>query len=300
MDCKTRALELAVQGIYPVPQYSNCKACLIEWSKEATLDPEKIKTWPWEKASGVAIITGPSRLAVVDVDRHDPEKDGLESLKRFEADHGPLPETYTEQSPGGGLHMIYRLPEGMADLNFSGAILPGLEIKSSRSLVTIAPSRRHGKPYVATNKRDFAPLPASVEEAVNKVKEAKEAARKAQATRKPARKSAGTAQPFTNGRRKRYGQSTLEGECAKVREATQGSRNKILNDAAMKVYQKVAGGCIDDQEAFDELLDAALACGLTEQEARKTIESGKAKGMTEPKGPPPLSRSVTEPSSSLT
>lgn len=286
MDCKTRALELAVQGIYPVPQYSNCKACLIKWSKEATLDPEKIKTWPWEEASGLAIITGPSRLAVVDVDRHDPEKDGLESLKRFEADHGPLPETYTEQSPGGGLHMIYRLPEGMADLNFSGAILPGLEIKSSRSLVTIAPSRRQGKPYIVVKELPFADVPVCIVEAVNKVK-ADTAAPKARAlaARQSFSKSPGKALAFSNGRRERYGQKALEEECARVREATEGSRNSILNVAALKVFRNVASGHIDEQEAYNALLGVALACGLTEQEARKTIESGKAKGMTEPREP---------------
>ena len=287
MACKELALKLASKGVYCVPQLEDCKRCLIKWSKEATLDPDKINQMPYARAQGVAIITGLSGVAVVDVDTHTPERNGMESLKQFEAEHGPLPETYTEETPGGGLHYIYRLPEGMPPLDFSGEILPGLEVKSGKCLVTIAPSRRHGKPYVATNKRDFAPLPASVGEAVNKVKEAKEAARKTQtqATRKQARKSAGTAQPFTNGRRQRYGESALDGECQKVREAQRGERNKVLNTAALKVYKNVANGSISEEEAFSALMDAALACGLPEAEARQAIESGKKKGLTEPREP---------------
>lgn len=286
MDCKTRALELALQGVYTVPQTSNCKACLIKWGKEATLDQAKIKTWPWEKASGLAIITGPSRLAVVDVDRHDPQKDGLKSLKLFEAEHGPLPETYIEQSPGGGLHMIYRLPEGMPDLNFSKEILPGLEIKSSRSLVTIAPSRRKGKPYIVVKEMPFADVPVCIVEAVNKVK-AEEAALKARAlaAKQPFRKSPGTAQPFTNGRRQRYGQSALEGECKKVREAQEGERNTVLNTAALKVFRNVANGSIAEEDAISALTEAALACGLSQEEIRKTLESAKQKGLADPREP---------------
>lgn len=300
MACKERALELAGKGIYttplifpplsdkdPLPDKKKPRnpLPLIKWSKAATLDPDKINQMPWHRAQGVAIITGLSGVAVVDVDTHTPERNGMESLKQFEAEHGPLPETYTEETPGGGLHYIYRLPEGMPPLDFSGEILPGLEVKSGKCLVTIAPSRRHGKPYVATNKRDFAPLPASVEEAVNKVKEAKEAAKKAQATRKPARKSAGTAQPFTNGRRQRYGQSALEGECKKVREAQEGERNKVLNTAALKVFRNVANGSIAEEDAISALTEEALACGLSQEEIRRTLESAKQKGLTDPREP---------------
>ena len=280
MACKARALDFAAQGIYPVPQYSNCKSCVIPWKTEHTLDLDTIRAWEWEKAFGVAVIPGPSGLAIVDVDTHTPERNGLESLKRFEEEHGPLPPTYTEKTPGGGLHIVYRVPEGVDLKNFSGEIAPGLEIKAGKTLVTLAPSRRRGVPYVTIDDRDFAPLSESIEKAVREKQAAAEAEKaKARAARKQARKSgkkprrAGGMDP--KAKDLAWARAALEGVCTDVLEVGKGGRNTTLNNAALRMFRIVNGGAIPEEEVFEGLRDTGLAAGLQESEVLQTIESAK-------------------------
>src|SRR5262245_35962911 len=74
-----------------------------EWQVRATTDPAIIRSWwtRWPDAN-VCIATGEmSGVLVLDVDaRHG----GVESLKAFEQQHGPLPPTPTVRTGGDGLH----------------------------------------------------------------------------------------------------------------------------------------------------------------------------------------------------
>ena len=58
-------------------------------------------------------------------------------------------------------------------------------------------------------------------------------------------------------------------------------RNDLLNMASMRLARFVAGGAFDEAETKRNLLDAALASGLGEGEARATLESGWAAGLIE-------------------
>ena len=281
-------LRLAEEGFYttlltfsPLPE--NKPQPLMKWGSKATLDLNKIKKWRFKEAQGIAIITDLSCVAVLDIDTHTVERNGLESLKQFEVEHGPLPETYTEESSGGGLHYIFQLPEGV-ELNFAKEILPGIEVKSGRCLATIAPSVRNGKQYKATeplSRANLAKLPASIVEAVNKVKEAEGAAKKAkaQAARKQTRKSgkkprrAGGMDP--KAKDLAWARAALEGVCTDVLEVGEGGRNTTLNNAALRMFRIVNGGAIPEEEVFEGLRDTGLAAGLQESEILQTIESAK-------------------------
>ena len=74
--------------------------------KDATTDPELIRSWFTEDPdANLGVRCGSaSGLVVLDV---DPRHGGTESLARLIAEHGPLPDTVTCQTGGGGVHFYF-------------------------------------------------------------------------------------------------------------------------------------------------------------------------------------------------
>lgn len=83
-----------------------------------------------------------------------------------------------------------------------------------------------------------------------------------------------------------YAAKVLDEECAKVAGTPEGNRNNQLNRSAFPLGQLVAGGVIPEGIARKKLKEAALSCGLPEQEALATIQSGLVAGMKEPRAIP--------------
>lgn len=83
-----------------------------------------------------------------------------------------------------------------------------------------------------------------------------------------------------------YVQKAFEEEVARVMTAAEGARNDTLNTAALKLGHYVGGGELDQSEVEQALMKAALASGLDEAEATRTIASGLGKGISEPKTTP--------------
>jgi D5 N terminal like/RepB DNA-primase from phage plasmid len=83
-----------------------------------------------------------------------------------------------------------------------------------------------------------------------------------------------------------YAQAALDGECAEVTRAREGTRNDRLNKAAASLGGLVAGGLLSRMEVEGRLLDAAKASGLGFDESRKTIASGLRHGLLHPRGRP--------------
>lgn len=115
------------------------------------------KRWP---AAGVGIATGAvSGLVVLDV---DPRHGGDESLK----DLGPLPDTVTAITGGGGQHLYFAHPGGMVK-NRSG-FLPGLDIRGDGGQVVAPPSMHASgrqyewEPGYAPGEMALAPIPPAL------------------------------------------------------------------------------------------------------------------------------------------
>jgi hypothetical protein len=89
--------------------------------------------WP---AAGAAILTGLSRLLVLDV---DPRHGGHHTLARL-VEHRPLPTTRTIRTRGGGLHLYYRTDRLVQSR--SGQLGPGVDVKSHRGMVACPPTPR--------------------------------------------------------------------------------------------------------------------------------------------------------------
>jgi len=97
-----------------------------------------LRYW-WERwpDAGAAVLTGRSRLLLVD---SDPRHDGDRSLRQLCRELA-LPRTLTVRTRGGGLHLYYRLRQ-RHHLRKStvGKLAPGLDVRSERGLAVCPPT----------------------------------------------------------------------------------------------------------------------------------------------------------------
>jgi hypothetical protein len=87
----------------------------------------------------------------------------------------------------------------------------------------------------------------------------------------------------TKNRDRAYGIAALDGECWRVARTAPGNRNNTLASASFKVGRVVGAGLLNHDEAYSNLLGAALDCGLSEREARPVIRSGLRAGARKPR-----------------
>ena len=107
--------------------------------KDATTDPAQIAEW-WGGGStyNVAIATG-NGLVVLDVDtNHDAGKFGDETLADLEQQYGPLPETWTCLTGGGGVHYYFQCDDPA--LTVAAGFAPGLDYRGAGGYVLAPPS----------------------------------------------------------------------------------------------------------------------------------------------------------------
>jgi hypothetical protein len=112
---------------------------------DATTNIKQIKDWWAERPdANVAVATGkPSGLFVLDV---DPDKGGFETLRKLEAEHGPLPQGPILKTGGGGRHHYFDYAD--SDLPSTTNLLPGLDTRGRGGYVVYAESvHESGKLY---------------------------------------------------------------------------------------------------------------------------------------------------------
>lgn len=150
--------------------------------KDATTNEAAIRKWwkQWPDAN-VAIAAG-NGLVVIDV---DPDRGGLESLAKLEAEYGPLPKDWSVATGGGGQHIYLTTAEDMQFKNLTDW-RPGIDIRSEGGYV-IAPPSNHvsGNQYTWISRGSKVPpscpdnfllaLPIKQEQSATVVKEPKPA-----------------------------------------------------------------------------------------------------------------------------
>jgi hypothetical protein len=238
--------------------------------KDASTDAATIRDWWREHPSAmIGLPTGEvSGIFALDIDVKNGQP-GLESLKSLEAAHEPLSETKRTRTASGGLHYLFRYPAGLTLGNSAGKLGIGLDTRGRGGYIIVPPSKSTAGDYwFETPGTPLADPPQWLIDLL---------------TAKPATPSRMDTTPHGASA---YAQKALGGELAKVALAAKGERNHILNSASFSLGRLVAGGELDQPEVENCLLDAALRCGLPESEARKTIASGLAKGMLEPRTVP--------------
>lgn len=131
MSCLQYALEIAAAGFHVFPLRPGTKLPQIDrFPVLATTDPQQIQDWwyQWPQAnvgiSTTAFNGGAFHLVVADVD-NKPGKPGIQTRALWELVEGrEFPETYTQLTPTGGQHLVYKTPilcQGKVDLDYKGS-----------------------------------------------------------------------------------------------------------------------------------------------------------------------------------
>lgn len=233
--------------------------------KDATTDEATIAGWwrRWPDANVAAVTGRAAGFFVLDV---DPRHGGDVALAELQARHGPLPETLTCRTGGGGFHVYLLHPGG--DIKTSQSKLgAGLDVLGEGASVILPPSV-----HLSGGRYSWADSSVPIARASAWVL----------AFVRPARRPAARPAPVVAASSS-YVQRAVESEAARVHGAAEGTRNVTLNSAAFALGTLVGAGVLDEFVAVGVLLAAALASGLDENEATVTIESGIAAGKANPR-----------------
>jgi hypothetical protein len=238
---------------------------------DATTDPETIIRW-WTETpeANIGIACDASKLVVIDVDTR---RGGYKTLEALEAEIGLYPDTVVARTGcrEPGLHLYYRVPEGM---EFKGKLGPGIDIKHHGYVVAAPSVHPDGGRYewiTSPLEIDVAKLAARWLERIVKQGSTKASSIQHRITNRKGATSA-------------YGSTAVEQEIKAVQNATEGERNTTLNRAAFALGQLHAGGEVVDVQS--RLVEAAVDAGLSESEATGTVASGWSAGMAEPRTAP--------------
>ncbi len=183
-----------------------------------------------------------------------------------------------------GMHLYYRVPEGITLRGSLGVDSPGIDIKHNGYV--LLPGSRHVSGVCYEWLVDRSPFEKEPLELNSQVLELVSSSRSGSP-------SAGLplddmelyCDPITS-----YGLSALEGEVEAVLSSREGSRNSTLFKSGLKIGSLISGGEIPFEEGVTALVDAALRIGLTEEEAVNTLirRSGGGAiqlGAATPRGP---------------
>lgn len=210
----------------------------------------------WWPSANIGLPTGVNNLAVLDVDvKHG----GFDSLMKLEDKIGMLlTDTFIQETGSGGWHLIFAAPPGgiKSDSESFGEEFPGLDTRGRGGLIVVAPSRHvSGGRYKFTIDREPAPWPEGLTELM--VRTGGDLLETEPVVTIPA---------FVKGLAGQRREHILQME-----EATEGSRNALLNNIAFWVAMD--GGTDED---FELLRRVAEDTGLDPAEVVKTIDSGRS------------------------
>ena len=262
MKMLNAAIKYAKNGLPIFPCSLSKRPITKKGVKEATTDISIITQWWTENPNAsIGLATGSaSGYWALDVD----EPGGKDSLEKIISEYGPIPETLTQQTGGGGVQYFFSL-NGRPIKNSASKIGHKIDVRGEGGYSIIPPSPHpSGNEYKWLNKT-WPPCPAP------------EWLSKKAAT--PERKES----PAISGPNSKYGLSALSQEIINLSCQSQGSRNETLNACAYALGQLVAGGELDENHVVNALLSTAFTIGLTESEATKTLMSGLKSGKENPR-----------------
>ena len=245
---------------------------------DATRDPARITTWwtRWPRCN-VGISTGPSGLAVVDLD-------GPAGVQQWQELIGarPTPRTHTVRTPSGGAHLYYAAHPTRPLRSTVRELAPDIDTRGIGGYVVAPPSIRRDGVYRVVTPADVADIPTIPDWVLDAID--KPIPKPRTEPRTPSARPEITG----HGRRAAYVGSAVAGEVQRVLDATAGNttgtgRNDSLNRAAYRLGGLVGAGALDRADAIAALARAAEAIGLGEREAARTILSGLAAGIEHPR-----------------
>jgi hypothetical protein len=260
-----------------------CRAGHTGWEPRATCDPARIgRAWQFTPYN-IGIACGPSGLVVIDLDVRKADvappagqehyRHGLEVFADLCRQHGqPVPDdTYTVATGRDGRHLFFEHPPGPLLRNTQGdrgGLGWLIDTRAHGGYVVAPGSTVGGRPYRMLRDRPPRALPEWL------------AALLRPAEPVAPRKVLGN---FSAFRRGAYVRAAVERTLDLLGAARAPGRNNALYIAATSLGQLAAGGALSDAEVAEALTPTALAIGLSEREATRTIRSGLVAGARRPR-----------------
>lgn len=117
-----------------------------DWQQRSRMTPEQIvQNWNSANPANISILTGAkSGIFVVDV---DPAGGGVESMQALIAANGPLPQTFTVRTGGGGWHFYFQMPDFDLGNRAGTALGRGVDIRGNGGQVIAPGSVSNKGPY---------------------------------------------------------------------------------------------------------------------------------------------------------
>ena len=144
------------KGIKIIPIQPNNKIPMIsKWNEECSSDFMQILYW-YESNHDMnfAIPCFENNLFVIDLDRHDENKDGVLNFDRLLKDIGlDKVETMTQQTPSGGIHLVFKSDLELSQVNgLANAFpnYPGIDLRN-RNYIVAEPSCINVRKYEFLN-----------------------------------------------------------------------------------------------------------------------------------------------------
>jgi hypothetical protein len=235
----------------------------------ASNDVQQVTAWwrRWPHAN-IGLPAGKNELAIIDIDPDHGGADTFDVLHQWALRRGiDLTATVAGRTGRGGLHLFYQAPPGgiASKVAAFGPDAPGIDTRGRGGYVVAPPSAGILGPYAFAEDgpRQLLPWPTDLTQLMEPPAPAPVAYRPA------------TAPSNVGG----WAAAALQGECAQTASAATGGRNRQLYRSAVKLGRIVAAGQLDAYDVAGQLHTAAVAAGLGDTEARKTIDSGLQDGL---------------------
>ena len=161
------------KGLKIFPIVPNGKKPMIDkWQEECSCDYFQVLYW-YENCPDCnwGLPCTPNNLFVLDLDRHDPEKDGVENFNKLINTYDSLPfdisilelDTLKQSTPSGGIHIIYKSDNELKNVSNGSNVFkdyPGIDIRTDGYIV-IEPSTINNVEYSFYNIKhcDIADMP---------------------------------------------------------------------------------------------------------------------------------------------
>lgn len=156
-----------------IPIKPNSKIPAIDkWNEFCSYDYMQVLYWyESNEEMNFAIPCYENDLFVIDLDRHDDEKDGIKNFGRLLKRLGINEiNTLTQNTPSGGKHIIFKSDEDLGQVRGVANAFseyPGIDLRN-RNYILVEPSIINGVPYKFSNNANISEMPPSLKDFILK------------------------------------------------------------------------------------------------------------------------------------
>lgn len=254
------AIAYAKKNIFVFPCRLDKKPITAHGFQDATTDLEQVRAW-WtaQPQASIGVACGASGWVVLDIDA---DKGGYQSFDVLFEQGIVEPDdlyTMTNLTGGGGMHIIWKAPEGVNLSNSAGKLGKGLDIRANGGYI-IAPPSGHpsGNRYAFKLLCSVKPCPPKLVTLLTTVT--------------PPTPPTSLAAPAPQ-----HADRILQRAYERIANANEGMRNETINKAAWYLFGLVAEGKLNESEARTVIEMGAQRCGYPQRETLAVIRSVAAK-----------------------